>query len=83
MDSKYITAKPEVQRSMPRIFNEKFEYAYAIAVHLSQGSEYDRVLYFDSFFHDKELTKKARYTAVTRAKKDLTYVIPTPGSFAP
>lgn len=83
MDSKYITAKPEVQRSMPRIFNEKFEYAYAITVHLSQGSEYDRVLYLDSFFHDKELTKKARYTAVTRAKKELTYVIPTPGSFAP
>lgn len=77
MDSKYIVSPPEKQRLTPRIFNEKFEYAYAITVHLSQGSEYERVLYFDNFFHDKELTKKARYTAITRARTELTVVMPS------
>lgn len=45
-----------------------YEYAYAISVHKSQGSEYDHVLFLmpegsDSF------GKEVIYTAVTRAKE--------------
>lgn len=53
---------------------EYFEYAYAITVHLSQGSEYPRVLFIDEDFGDSEKLKRLRYTAVTRAKDQLTWV---------
>ena len=74
IDAKYIKATTELQNEMRRTQNEKFQYAYAITVHLSQGSEYDRVLFFDQWFHDADLTKKARYTAITRAKKAIDIV---------
>lgn len=53
---------------------ELFEYAYAITVHLSQGSEYNHVFFMDEKFGDSDMTKKLRYTAVTRAKKSITWV---------
>jgi exodeoxyribonuclease-5 len=58
------------------LFNklERFEYAYAITVHLSQGSEYPNVLFLDQGFPDPSLSKKARYTAITRASKSITIV---------
>ncbi len=52
----------------------KFEYGYCITAHLSQGSEYDRVLFIDQPFYDKETTKKLRYTAITRARDSITIV---------
>ena len=45
----------------------KFEYAEAITVHLSQGSQYGNVLYYDEFVGDRDNMRKMRYTAVTRA----------------
>lgn len=45
----------------------KLEYAEAITVHLSQGSQYNKVLYYDEFIGDREDMKKMRYTAITRA----------------
>ena len=74
VDSKYLKSDYEEQKNSHRLSNEKFEYAYAITVHLSQGSEYERVLFVDSYFHDPELTKKARYTAITRATERITIV---------
>lgn len=53
---------------------EYFEYAYAITVHLSQGSEYSRVLFMDEEFGNSETLRRLRYTAVTRAKDHLTWV---------
>lgn len=67
VDARYMKMLPEDQRNVMRTQHEKFEYAYAITAHLSQGSEYNRVLFIDSFFNTPELTKKARYTAITRA----------------
>ena len=74
VDSNYINADWKVQKATQMLRNEKFEYAYALTVHLSQGSEYDRVLFFDSFFKDALTTRKAEYTAITRAKKKITIV---------
>lgn len=45
----------------------KFEYAEAITVHLSQGSQYNKVLYYDEWIGDRSDMLKMRYTAVTRA----------------
>jgi len=74
MDAEYIKLSYEVQKNVGKIYNEKFEYAYAITTHLSQGETYKKVLYFDSFFHDKNMTKRARYTAITRASDSVIIV---------
>jgi exodeoxyribonuclease-5 len=56
---------------------ELFEYAYALTVHLSQGSEYNRVLYIDkNRFGSLEDQRRMQYTAVTRAKQSLLWVKP-------
>lgn len=47
----------------------KFEYAEAITVHLSQGSQYDKILYWDEFVGEDEYMQQIRYTAITRAIK--------------
>ena len=75
VDAKYLRSNYKDQQNVPRLANEKFEYSYGITVHLSQGSEYDRVLFLDSWFHDAILTKKARYTAITRAKEYVDIVL--------
>jgi exodeoxyribonuclease V alpha subunit len=44
------------------------EAAWAITVHKSQGSEYDRVLLLMSDKNDRLLTREILYTAITRAR---------------
>lgn len=56
---------------------QKLEYAHAITVHSSQGSQANKVLYMDTYFKgDPEYLMRLRYTAVSRAKNILYYVIP-------
>lgn len=54
--------------------NNRFEFGYCITTHLSQGSEFDDVLFIDEGFCDEELSRKLRYTAITRAKRSITIV---------
>lgn len=55
---------------------DKFEYAYAITTHLSQGSEFNRVLYLhEGMMRNKEDNKKLMYTAISRAKEQITIVV--------
>lgn len=75
IDSKYINNQYSDQQNTGRLLNEKFDYGYVITVYKSQGSEFDNVMYFDSFFRTPELTKRSRYTAITRAKQKLTIVL--------
>jgi exodeoxyribonuclease-5 len=51
-----------------------FAYAYAITCHKSQGSEWDKVLVVDQAF-PRECPNRWRYTAATRAAKQLTWSI--------
>jgi exodeoxyribonuclease-5 len=55
------------------LFNEgmKMEYADAITVHLSQGSQFNSVLYYDDVVGDEEYMRLVRNTAATRARKML------------
>jgi ATP-dependent exoDNAse (exonuclease V) alpha subunit len=53
---------------------------YAITVHKSQGSEYDRVFITLHSQHVKMVSRELLYTAVTRAKKHL-HIICEPDSF--
>ena len=52
----------------------EFDYAYAITVHKSQGSEFERVVVYDEWLGDKEYHKKWLYSAVTRASQMLVVV---------
>lgn len=50
-----------------------FDFGYAITVHKSQGSEWDKVVLFEQRpkFWDDDFYRRWLYTAVTRAKKKL------------
>lgn len=51
---------------------EKFEYAYAITTYLSQGSQFNNVIFIDEWLGDQ--TTALRYVAITRAVKRLIIV---------
>jgi len=74
IDYKYLRADYTEKKDFGFTDLEKFEYAYAITAHLSQGSEYPRVLFMDEKFFDEETLKRLRYTAITRARSAITYV---------
>ena len=57
----------------PKLF--EFAYGYVITCHKSQGGEFNRVIVYDEAFGDTEQRKRWRYTAVTRAAKQLVVVI--------
>ena len=71
--------KSKENTKMLRYANKKgydldyFDYGYAISVHKSQGSEWEKVILFEqrSSYWDDELYKKWLYTAITRARKKL------------
>ncbi len=74
LDYKYIKLDYGDRNEYGMSHYNKFEYGYAITSHLSQGSEYDNVLFIDEFFWDKELNIRSSYTAVSRAKESITIV---------
>lgn len=52
-----------------------FDYAYALTVHSAQGSQYNKILYVDDGFSgDREIKKKLKYTAITRAVESIDIV---------
>ena len=66
-------------RKIPKVFHpEEFDYGYAITVHKSQGSEWDKIIVIEEFLKNasKEAHKKWLYTAATRASKKLIIVKP-------
>ena len=52
---------------------EFFDYAYALTTHLSQGGEYNNVMYIEEFLQ-QQIQKQLNYTGITRAKNKLIYV---------
>lgn len=67
VDTRYIKMGYEDRKLYGISRYEKFEYGYAITCHASQGSQYNRVLFLNQWFHDADLTRKIQYTAITRA----------------
>jgi len=51
-----------------------FDYGYCLTVHKAQGSEADEVVLFDEYPEHKEDRPRWLYTAITRAKRDLTII---------
>ena len=67
-----------LQDSSVKTFNfgtVNFDYAYALTVHSAQGSQFNKLLYIDDGFSgDKEIKKKLKYTAITRAVNHIDIV---------
>lgn len=76
LDLNYFKLPFEEKRKAPRSFYNKFELGHAITTHLSQGSEYDNVVYFKEQIGGKHFTQQIDYTAITRAKKMIIIVKP-------
>lgn len=76
VDYKHIYAKPGEDESS-NLYNDKIEFAYAITVHSSQGSQWDSVLFMDeSYMMKDEFSRKSfEYTGITRAKSKLIVAI--------
>lgn len=53
---------------------EEFEYAYAVTVHVSQGSQWDHVVLLDESAVFRDNWSKWLYTGITRAAEKLTVV---------
>ena len=74
LDRIYMGLSPNDKRFYRSNYH-KFEYGYAITCHLSQGSQYNRVLVFNESFGTAEERRKWLYTAVTRAIDRVTILI--------
>ena len=57
---------------MENQFQIPFQIAYAVSIHKAQGLEYDSVKIVLSNEIEELVTHNIFYTAITRAKKDLT-----------
>lgn len=65
---------PQVERANYGLSQyNKFEYGYVLTTHLAQGSEADDVLFLDEMMHNSDITRRLRYTAVTRARNSITF----------
>ena len=78
MDYKIFTeGKPTVNKDNWKMYPKEirpkeFDYAYAITVHKSQGSEYSKVVVFNEYLGgDKDYWRRWLYTAITRASEKL------------
>ena len=60
---------------------EFFEYAYAITVHLSQGNEFNKGMYIESFVSRPQMQCQLNYTAITRFKQSMIYVRQKPKNY--
>lgn len=80
LDLNYFRLPFEERRVAPRSFYNKFELGHAITTHLSQGSEWDKVMYFKESIGGRQYQQQMDYTAVTRAKKMVMMIKPKPKS---
>lgn len=51
----------------------KFEFGYAITTHMSQGSEFDKGIYFEEYLN-KNINRNLHYVGITRFKQHCIYV---------
>ena len=54
----------------------KFDFAYAITTHLSQGAQYPNGIYYKEYFR-KDLQANLDYTGITRFSQFVIVVLPT------
>lgn len=75
-DYEYFKANYEAKnklRNSPYSVGNKFELAYAITTHLSQGSQYPSGIFIEEFLN-RAIMRNLIYTGITRFSKTLIYV---------
>lgn len=78
-DYEYFTADSVARRYLknkPYSRSSKFEYAYAITTHLSQGAQYPSGIYFKENFR-KDIQPNLDYTGITRFSDFVIVVLPS------
>lgn len=76
IDLEYLLMSHEERKNVGMRRNIKFEYGNVITAHLSQGSQYDRLLFLaDEPFGDRSMIRSLKYTAISRAVKSIDIVM--------
>ena len=78
VDYKYFIANTEQRKqlSISKYYTgEKFEFAYAITAHVSQGAQYSQGIYIEDYMGG-DMQRNVNYTGVTRFSNKLIYVKP-------
>lgn len=74
---KYFIANSKEKNKLkknPYLKGHLFDFAYVNTVHLTQGGQYPKVIYFEENVFDAETQRRLNYTACTRASEALIYV---------
>lgn len=82
-DYRYLNATNEQRkyiRNAKFSHGEKLEYAHAITVHSSQGSQFSNGIYMEEPF-SKDIKNRLNYTAITRFKDRLFYLRKRPKKY--
>lgn len=81
-DYKYFTANYQKRREMKEMKNfkdptnaEKFEFAYCITTHISQGSQFMNGMYIQEYLNPN-INNNLNYTGITRFRRSCIYVLP-------
>jgi hypothetical protein len=81
VDYQYFKASHQERVKLKNMmnFHEKFEYAYAITTHVSQGSQFNTGIYMQEYFptHSANLN----YTGISRFRERALYVVPDKKKF--
>lgn len=75
-DYKYFISPTEQKAKLKNnkySIGEKFELAYCITTHLSQGSQYRNGIYFEEYL-SKDINKNLNFTGITRFSNSMIYV---------
>jgi exodeoxyribonuclease V len=65
--------RAQIKKSPYQSEGEKFEYAYALTTHLSQGAEFPCGIYYEEFLRSN-IQNQLNYTGITRFKEYMIYV---------
>lgn len=78
VDYKHLFESPSVSDDDDRYIlgREKFEFAYALTCHSTQGSTYPNVVFLnEKGIFDSDTYRRLQYTAITRASEQVTVVL--------
>lgn len=88
-DYKYMISDYRTRQGLRSITNKKnnhrvhkFEYAYAITTHISQGSQFQNGMYVQEYL-GRDIQNKLNYTGLTRFRNFCIYVLPYKRVFCP
>lgn len=75
VDLDYFKASTEQKKSMNSMYGsgERFEFAYSITTHISQGSQFNNGIYVEEAFPMK-VQRQLNYTGITRFSDSMIYV---------